>query len=322
VDESGCAGEVYKGETIPLDIYVMFDQSGSMLNQEQGGVTRMDAVRAAVGEFLTDDASRGLGVGIGYFGQQPIGSTTCNPDDYQAPGVPMAELPGNAQPIIDSLATREPTGETPSGAAIRGACTYAKQWKVEHPGREVVLLLVTDGEPKAPVTCGDTGGGPCCPTLDDAVVAATECGTGSPGLRTFVLGVGPFLENLGQIAQAGGTENAYLVSGGDVAQQVVAALNDIRIAAQIPCELGIPPAPGSQSIDYAKVNILRTSSSCETEIVSYRETPASCDAAGGWYYDDPAAPTKVVLCEKTCGDVGLPGEQLAFSIGCLQVTPR
>src|SRR3982751_4776984 len=51
-DESGCVGELYVGETIPLDIYVMFDQSGSMLNMEEGGVTRMDAVRTAVGRFL------------------------------------------------------------------------------------------------------------------------------------------------------------------------------------------------------------------------------------------------------------------------------
>src|SRR5262245_4416126 len=28
-DGSGCAGESYVGENVPLDIYVMFDQSGS-----------------------------------------------------------------------------------------------------------------------------------------------------------------------------------------------------------------------------------------------------------------------------------------------------
>jgi hypothetical protein len=309
--------------TLSAILFVMFDQSGSMLNQEEGAVTRMDAVRAAVSEFLTAEGSRGLGVGIGYFGHQPIGSTTCNARDYENADVPVGELPGNAQALIDSLAAREPTGETPSGAAIRGACTYARQWKTDHPEREVVLLLVTDGEPKAPVTCGEAGGGPCCPTLSDAVEAATDCGAGNPGLRTFVLGVGPFLENLGEIAQAGGTESAYLVSGGDVAQKVVEALNEIRIAAQIPCELGIPRAPGSQTVDYTRVNILRTSSTCETDVISYRATAATCDSkTGGWYYDDALSPTKVVLCEKTCGDVGLPGEQLAFSIGCTQNDPR
>jgi hypothetical protein len=321
-DDEGCVGEVYFGETIPVDIYVMFDQSGSMLNVEEGGITRMDAVRQAMGDFLNDPGSAGLSVGIGYFGQQPIGQTTCDPATYETPDVTVGELPGQAQAIIDSLAGREPTGETPSGGAIRGACTYAQQWKRDHATREVVILLVTDGEPKAPVTCGDEGGGPCCPTLTDAVEAAGDCLGGEPGLKTFVLGVGPFLDNLGQIAAAGGTDSAYLVSGGDVSKQVLDALNAIRAAAQIPCELNIPPAPEGEKIDITRINLMRTSSTCETETLFYRTAP-DCDGQGsGWYFDDPASPKKVLLCEKTCRDVSLPGEQLNFSVGCGRIDLR
>src|SRR5262245_42544736 len=76
----GCVGERYQGETIPLDIYVMFDQSGSMANPESGGPTRMEAVRNAVGDFLKNPESTGLSVGIGYFGFEPLGETTCDPD--------------------------------------------------------------------------------------------------------------------------------------------------------------------------------------------------------------------------------------------------
>jgi hypothetical protein len=321
-DESGCVGELYKGETIPLDIYVMFDQSGSMLNKEEGGVTRMDAVRTAVGTFLKDPASAGMGVGIGYFGYQEIGHTTCGPADYEREDVGVGPLPDNAQAIIDSLAERVPTGETPSGAAIRGACTYAKQWKEDHPGREVVILLVTDGEPQAPVTCGDKGTGPCCPTLDDAVMATTDCRTGSPALKTYVLGVGPFLDNLGKIATAGGSDMAYLVSGGDVSKKVLDALNRIRAAAQIPCELSIPTPPNGHTVDLTRVNVVRTSSSCDTSVIGYRDGASRCDGNGGWYFDDPSAPQKVVLCKKTCDDVSLPGEQLMFSVGCDRVSIR
>jgi uncharacterized protein with von Willebrand factor type A (vWA) domain len=116
--------------------------------------------------------------------------------------------------------------------AIRGACSYAQSWKTTHPDRKVVVLLVTDGEPEAPLTCGDAGAGPCCPTLVDAVTATTECLHAMPGLQTFVLGVGPYLDNLRQIAAAGGTKDAFLVSGGDVAAKVLDALNAIRAAAQ------------------------------------------------------------------------------------------
>jgi hypothetical protein len=184
----------------------------------------------------------------------------------------------------------------------------------------VVILLVTDGKPEAPVTCNG-GSGPCCPTLDDAIAAATDCRNGMPGLKTYVLGVGPLLDNLGQIAVAGGTDQAYLVSGGDVSTQVLAALNAIRAAATIPCQLRIPPPPQGQTINLDQVNVVYTTSSCQTEVIGYRDAPTSCDSTnGGWYFDDVAAPQKVVLCDKTCSDVAVPGGQLLFSIGCGRIS--
>jgi hypothetical protein len=319
VNDAGCSGELYVGETIPLDIYIMFDQSGSMLNQEQGGMTRMDAVRDAVDKFVHDQNSTGLGVGIGYFGYKPIGQTTCDPADYSKEAVAIGTLPGNAQAIVDSLSGVQPTGETPSAAAIRGACTYAQSWKLATPGHEVVILLVTDGKPEAPVTCSTTKA--CCPTLEDAVAAATECRNGKPGLKTYVLGVGPLLDNLGQIAVAGGTDKAYLVAGGDVSAQVLAALNAIRAAAAIPCQLQIPPAPVGETLNLAQVNVVHTTSGCETRTIYYRDSEASCDATnGGWFFDNPSAPQNVILCGRTCDDVSIPGGQLLFSVGCDRIT--
>jgi len=321
-DESGCVGQVYAGETLPLDIYVMFDQSGSMSTVEQGGVTRIDAVRSAMGKFLRDRASAGLSVGIGYFGQEPIGETTCNPADYAKADVAIAPLPANAQAIADSLASRQPTGETPTGSAIRGACGYAKNYKIAHPDRDVVMLFVTDGLPEAPVTCGDAGKGACCPTLSDAVAATSDCLAGMPALKTFVLGVGPYLTNLQQIAAAGGTKQAFLVNGGDVAAEVLDALNAIRTAAQIPCELGIPEPPSGMSLDLTLVNLVETTIRCDSTTLVYRESVSSCGTAGGWYFDDPNAPKKIVLCKKSCDDVSLPGEKLLFSLGCARRSIR
>jgi hypothetical protein len=115
---------------------------------------------------------------------------------------------------------------------------------------------------------------------------------------------------------------AYLVSGGDVSKKVLDALNRIRAAAQIPCELSIPSPPSGHTVDLTRVNVIRTSSSCETTTLGYREGEASCDANGGWYFDDPVAPQKVLLCKRTCDDVSLPGEQLMFSVGCDRVSVR
>ena len=137
-DGSGCVGESHEGENIPLDIYIMFDQSGSMCSciDPEGGqacpdpkcaATRLDAVREAAAAFLADPASAGIGVGIGYFGKQPIGEASCNIDDYRSAAVDIGALPDHAGAIMESLSKIEPTGETPTDAAIRGACG---RWRV------------------------------------------------------------------------------------------------------------------------------------------------------------------------------------------------
>jgi hypothetical protein len=178
----------------------------------------------------------------------------------------------------------------------------------------VVLLLLTDGEPKAPMTCAS---GTCCPTLADAVQAAADCRGGEPGIATYVLGVGPFLDNLQQIAQAGGTDHAYLIGDQDVEQKVLQALDSIRNAASIPCELKIPEPTGGTALDYGLVNVAYQDSSCALSTIYNVPDAPSCDAAaGGWYYDDPAAPSSVKLCGASCDRVSAPGGRLAFTVGC------
>ena len=314
-DETGCVGETFEGENVPVDIYIMFDQSGSMLN-DVGGLTRLQAVQRATERFLRDPASTGMRVGIGYFGFQAIGEASCNVDDYTTPDV---ALEADHEAVIRSLNDREPTGETPTGSAIRGACAYTSSYKLANPGRTVVQLLVTDGKPEAPVTCNT---GSCCPTLSDAVAAARECHTGSPAIKTYVLGVGPFLESLAEIARAGGTEEAYLVGNEDVTENVLAALNAIRASAAIPCNIKIPAPIGGQTIDYTRVNVAYADAACSAEFILYVDSPAACDSArGGWYYDDPAAPSAVKLCGATCDRVSEPGGQLLVALGCQTKVP-
>lgn len=326
-DGSGCIGESYEGEGVPLDIYIMFDQSGSMCSciDPEGllgdtcpdpacSANRLEAVREAVDLFLSDPASVGIGLGIGYFGKQPLGQASCDVDDYDDAAVEIARLPDNASAIMESLDSIEPTGETPTGAAIRGACDHVTRWKKDHPGRQTVILLLTDGKPEAPTTCrGDSG--PCCPTLLDAADAARECFDSDALIKTYVLGVGPLLRNLEEIAIAGGTEHAYLVEGGNVAADVLDALNSIRGAA-LPCQFELPDPPAGQELAYDQVNITYANAVCEPSHYFYVETREQCGDEGGWYYDDPAAPARVELCPSSCDQVSVPGGRLLFTVGC------
>ncbi|HTQ03084.1 MAG TPA: vWA domain-containing protein [Polyangiaceae bacterium] len=305
----GCVGEGFEGESVPLDIYVMFDMSGSMLN-DVGGMTRLAAVQQAMQQFLRDPASAGIGVGIGYFGFEPIGSTSCDEATYSRPDVAVTQ---DHEAIIASLDARMPTGETPTGAAIRGACDYARSERTQHPERALVNLLVTDGTPEAPVSCAENG---CCPTLDDAVQAASGCAAGRDGVATYVLGVGPELDNLDQIASAGNTQAAYLVGNDDVTSQVLAALNKIRGDAVVPCNLEIPTPTDGKKLDYTQLNLVYSTSGCNFVPAYHVDAQASCDASGGWYYDDPNSPSSVTLCPATCDAVSVPGAALRFSVGC------
>ncbi len=312
--EEGCAGELFAGEDIPLDIYVMFDQSGTMGKKidETTGETRLDAVRKATEQFLTDPESAGIRVGIGYFGYQEIGHASCDPGDYDDAAVGMDLLPDHADTIMGSLNSIEPTGETPTGPAIRGACSFAGAWKQQNPGHHVVILLVTDGVPEAYVTSMSGG---CDPTLEDAIAAAKSCLDDSK-IPTYVLGVGPSLDNLNQIAEAGGSDQAYLVEK-DSSEGVLAALNAVRGAARIPCEIELSEPDSGQSLNYEQTDLVWMDSDCQVSRVSKVESAAACDpSSGGWHFDDPDAPSRIVLCESSCSDVKAPRTEMYYSIGC------
>ncbi len=324
----GCVGSNYEGEGLPLAIYIMFDQSASMdcsieavrgnngqWPQELCGGNnnpRIEPVREAVDLFLNDPASAGISVGIGYFGYMPIGQTSCNPDDYARPAVEIAMLPDNASLLTTSLFAVQPTGETPTGAAIRGACNYLTDWHQQNPAYKKVNLLVTDGVPEAPSSNN------CEPSLGDAMDAATECLEGDPRIETYVLGVGQALDNLNQIADAGGTEQAYLVEGGNVAQSVLQALNAIRADAAIPCTLPVP-TPQSGVIDYNQVNLGICDPAGNSLTTFYVGSEDACGDAGGWYYTEGSSTQNIQLCESTCSIVSSAGSKLFFTLGCGRV---
>jgi hypothetical protein len=302
-----CAAETVATEAVPLDIYIMFDRSCSMsCPPEMVGPglcclgdprPRIDQVRSAVRDFLTSSDSAGIGVGIGYFGYFEPGNTSCDPADYSNADVEIGMLPDNADALIASLDQAQPVGETPTGAAIRGACNYARGWKTNNPAHRVVILLVTDGVPEAPVSTN------CFPTpsIEDASQAARDCYSGNPGISTYVLGVGGRLDNLDQLAEAGGTGEAHLVDANtEVTDQVLEALNQIRDSAVVRCEFQVPDPPEGEELNPALINVTFEDAGGDVNVINSAGSLDGCGSEGGWYYDDPAAPSVLKLCPSTC----------------------
>jgi len=314
-----CAATKETAKLVPLDIFIMMDQSGSMSEKTSSGVAKWDAVKSAVSAFLGEPASEGLGVGIGYFpietgGFFPVDS--CNLADYQKAEVEIAVLPGVKSAIEGSLAKHGPSGGTPTGPALRGAVTHANDWRKAHPGHVVAALLATDGMPTS-----------CTPTKI-ADIAADAAAAAKAGVRSYVIGVlsddditAGGGKNLDDISKAGNGGPAFVIKSGsaDVTKSFLDALKVIRGSA-LACEYSIPTGVGA---DFKKVNVNVTIGG-STSVVPYVGSAAACDPTkGGWYYDvDPSAgtPKTIVLCGGTCKPLQAdPSAKIDIAVGCATV---
>ncbi len=68
---------------------------------------------------------------------------------------------------------------------------------------------------------------------------------------------------------------------------------------KLACELPIPE-PETGELDPTLVNVQIASNGMPQTLVKKVSNAAACGAAGGWYYDSDAAPTKVLLCPASC----------------------
>ncbi|HVY44716.1 MAG TPA: VWA domain-containing protein [Minicystis sp.] len=341
----GCAGTKSKAEQRPLDMYIMLDQSASMSEQVAGNQTKWQAVTSALDGFVQAPTSAGIGVGLGYFGvpasgggQCPTtchsnsdcgpgcgpcalhfcvggssGGDSCDAADYAVPAVEIGTLPGaaNAQStaIVNSISMHMPYSNTPTAPALQGAIDHAQQWASTHPNDVVVAVLATDGEPTE------------CSPQDIGSIAqiAAAAFAGTPKIVTFVIGVGSSTANLNAIAMSGGSGQAFLVdTSQDVNQQFTAALNAIRGTA-LGCSYAIPAPSGNQMLDFNKVNVEYTpGGGGSPETIPKVSGAAACPPNGdGWYYDDAAAPTMIVMCPSTCAKLSMDmGGELDIVLGC------
>lgn len=283
-----CATATKKAEVVPVDLMIGLDTSFSMDFDK-----KWISVQAALKSFSSNKALDGLGLGLQYF---PI-RKQCAVDAYAQPAVAVADLPGVATSIAASLDGQQMSGGTPMVPMLQGLNTYMKGFATAHPDRKPVIVLATDGIPDDSCLTGTTPN-----TIDNAVAAAKASFAGSPSVSVFVIGVGSELTALNAIGQAGGTGNAILVdTTKDVEKAFLDALTSIRRQA-IPCDYAIPSLGSAP--DPAKININYVDAAGQS-VFLYVGTAADCVKAeeNGWYFDDPNAPNKVVLCPKTCEKV-------------------
>jgi hypothetical protein len=152
--------------------------------------------------------------------------------------------------------------------------------------------------------------------IPGASAVAAAALAGNPSIRTYVLGVGPRLDNLNAIAVSGGTQKAHLIESGGAAE-LINALNEIRKNA-LTCDYKIPIVQG-KPLDFKLVNIkVRVGPPPASEqLIGRVDKVELCGASGGWYFDNNDAPTRIQLCPTTCDPLlKTTGSELTVLIGC------
>jgi hypothetical protein len=307
-----CSATSAMAKPLPVDIYVLLDRSNSMNEPISGPPTAMMpppskwvSMMDGLTKFVSSPAAEGIHLGLGFF---PLtGLQQCDPQAYAMPAVAVAPLPGVAMPFLDAVKATAPIGRTPTRPALEGAVAYARQREM-NMGRRVAIALATDGEPNA------------CNSTVTAVSAVAQMAA-AQGIYTFVIGVGPELQNLNTIAAAGGTKMAYLVEMA-TADQLAAAFKAVQMqASKLACTFMIPPPPAGMSLDPNKVNVRFTAANA-TNSFDIGQVPSrdACGAQGGWYFDNPSNPTKVNLCDASCQKVNGSGEgEIQLLFGCASI---
>lgn len=286
----GCGGMAYEAEAKQLDIYTLYDDSGSM-------IPWWVSVADAFVQFMSDPRSEGIAVGLKFFGSE------CGPAFYSTPDVPIAPVATNAAVISQTLMARAPFSGTATTPALEGGLMGAQAHAMANPESKVVIMLVTDGQPSN-----------CNSTLDSASAAAMN-GFANMGIPTYVLGLGD-IAGLNAMAVAGGTGAALSADPNNV-NALVEKMNEIRGQA-LPCDYALPD--GTE--DPGLVNVQFSVGDNPTTVPGVADATACDPTAGGWYYDDPTAPTRILACDQTCGKfkAALDG-QVNVVLGCPTMGP-
>ena len=300
--DAACATASDEAKNVPVNMYIMFDKSFSMLD-------KWSQTTSALQNFFMDPASAGLRIALRFFPDEGC-DNNCSVAGCSQPKVPLGELTNLSAPtdaheqaLLDAFIDVEPAGGTPMSAALDGALLWAQGVLMNAPEEKAVVLLVTDGEPTD------------CNEDDNYLIAAAGSAYDNRGIITFAIGLEGSAESLlNGIAHAGGSKKAIFVGNEKAKEELTAALNAIR-ETSIACEFQMPTG---NMVDPGKINVVYTPGDGSGAItIGQVPSVAECGAKAAWYYDNPVNPTKITLCPETCSSIQADEQaKLDILVGC------
>ena len=299
--DENCLEESQEAELKGLDMIVVLDRSGSM-------GSKWDSSVQALTTFVLDPDSLGIDIAMSFY---PIDGVddTCTESHYDPPHVALAELPVDAQTVINAMNAQTALGpNTPTYGALYGTYNWAVAHQDATPERKTVVVFASDGQPNGcvPVELNQT----------PAIAGLSASAYNYNSVETYVIAIqGANLTQLNEIAKEGGTGQAF-----DVTANINAfadKMKEIREQA-LGCEYIIPePEEGQPEFEATKVNVEYAPGGGSPFDLPQADDLTDCAGAPGWYYDDPINPTKVILCPASCATVETDGEaKISLKFGC------
>jgi hypothetical protein len=125
-----------------------------------------------------------------------------------------------------------------------------------------------------------------------------------PTVYSYVLGIGNLVNEqlralleLERVAISGGGEAFFpQYEGVALTNELIDRLNELAYQA-FACEYSIQVDPSE--VDFEKVNVQYRFGGREPDLLEYVKTEEEC-GLNTWHYDNPDAPTRVVLCPEPC----------------------
>lgn len=281
----------------PADIIVIVDNSGSM-DFEAGSVQdNLNAFSQQIIDSMIDVRvvliSSYPGDGNGICIDPPLGSGGCNDNDTNPPLFSHLDVRVASNDALEILLDQQPVW----GPIMR-------------PDAALHFMVVTDDESDIAALDFDNALKALSPTYAlyklHGIVCTTEC--------EETAAIGQVYMTLGQLT-GGIISDLCLQDFQPVFDQLA---TEVISGAQIACEWDVPAPPEGEDFDPSKVNVEFDDGMGGGFEIGYVESEAECaNVVDGWYYDNPAAPTKILACPQTCQKIqGVDTAQINISLGC------
>jgi hypothetical protein len=298
--DANCGNISKKTTRQPVDVLLVLDRSGSMdfsitqncycteeavtrygtlCTDTTDCTTRWSAVKPAIAATLS--SSSYVNWGLKFFPSAGAG-TNCTVNSTVE--VQVAETSAtDIQSQVDGVVYEY---STPTAAALNAATAYLKTLK---DGNEKFILLATDGVPNC-------GGNPASAGTDDLKGAnAAAAAANAAGYKVYVVGIGPNLDSLTQLAQNGGTTDFFQVSSPQDLADKLSSISKLVASCSYKSD-NAPPDPNNVAV-----------------YVNGRKVDADTD--NGWTFGE--SPQEIVLTGEYCTQMGT-GNQADVQIlfGC------